>query len=186
MFQISGPPWIERTYYDVTAKAPEGASRLQIVEMLRKLLSERFQMKVRFEAKESNGWALVVGRSPVKLKPTSLPGEPTVDFPDGVPKRWSSTRFGSAGRKEAFYGESMHGLALDLWGELGGDPVQDLTGLTGAYDFTLDLEGVDRLESPSPYSERKALGALGLDLVRQRVQTKRLIVESATMTPIPN
>jgi uncharacterized protein (TIGR03435 family) len=185
IFQISGPSWIESTYYDVTAKVPKGAGRLQMSEMLQKLLSERFQMQVRLETKESNGWALVVGRPPLKLKRTSLPGEPTVDHPDGVPGRWSSHEFGSGTRKDVNHGESMHGLALTLWAQVG-EPVQDVTGLKGAYDFTLELEGVERMASPSPASVWRALRECGLDLVRRRVQAKRLIVESATKTPTPN
>ena len=172
-------------YYDVTAKVPKGAGRLQMAEMLQKLLSDRFQMKVRLETKESNGWGLVVGRPPLKLKRTSLPGEPTVDHPDGVPGRWFSMEFGSGTRNDVYHGESMHGLALTLWAQTG-EPVQDVTGLKGAYDFTLELEEVERMASPSPASVRRALRECGLDLVRQRVQTKRLIVESATKTPTPN
>jgi len=187
VFQVSGPSWIEHTYYDVTAAVPKGAGRSQMAEMLQKLLAERFQMTVRLETKESNGWALVVGRPPLKLKRTSLPGKPTVDDPESVPDSGVTIEFSPGTKKVIRRGASMYGLALSLWGAMG-EPVQDATGLKGAYDFTLEFEQGEgeRMTSVSPASARRALRECGLDLVRRQIQTKRLVVDSATKTPIPN
>lgn len=186
VWQIAGPSWLESTYYDVTAKVPTGARPQQVAEMLRNLLADRFDLRIRWETKSVDGWALVAGPSPLKLKRTALPGEPTEVDPDGVPGRTASLTFrGAGGATVVSKGVSMHGLAQSLWADLS-QPVQDFTGLKGAYDITLEDDRESILAPVSVASMKKALRAYGLDLVRRKVQAKTLRVESAVKTPKPN
>src|SRR6516162_806925 len=51
--QLSGPDWMERQRFDITAKMPEGASRDQVPEMLQVLLADRFQLSIHHENKDT-------------------------------------------------------------------------------------------------------------------------------------
>lgn len=185
---LVGPSWIDNTYYDVTAKVPAGVRGQRVAEMVRTLLLERFDMRVRSETKLVKGWALVVGRSPLKLKRTSLPGDPTDVDPDGVPSRSVSVRRKHTVKMVTMKGTSMQGLANAVRVEFG-EPVQDSTGLKGAFDVTLEGEmndPADPMSSMSPASVMRSLRNCGLDLVREKVQLKLLRVVAATRIPKPN
>ena len=85
-------------------------------------------------------------------------------------------------------GISMQGLANSVWVEVG-EPVQDLTGLKGAFDIALEGETdnpADFLAGMSAASVKQSLRSYGLDLVRQKVQVKTLRVDSANRIPKPN
>ena len=65
---ITGPDWISSTRFDISAKLPDGATVDQIPEMLQSLLAERFGLKIHFEKKDQPAYALVLGKSLLKLK----------------------------------------------------------------------------------------------------------------------
>jgi uncharacterized protein (TIGR03435 family) len=182
---IVGPSWIDSTYYDVTAKVPSGVRGQQVAEMLQKLLAERFDLRVQWETKAVGGWALVAGSVPLKLKKTTLVG----DFePDGTRNRYPMLKRTDRMRTLVLKGFSMQGLANTIWGEVG-DPVQDVTGLKGAFDITLEGEtdnAADIMVGMSAASVIKSLRSYGLDLVRQKVQVKTLRLDSANRIPKPN
>jgi uncharacterized protein (TIGR03435 family) len=184
---IIGPSWIDSIYYDVTAKVPSGARGQQVAQMLQKLLAERFGLSVRWDTNIVSGWAIAAGSAPLKLKKTSL--AVTADLePDGVPNRYPMLTRKDSTRTLLMKGFSMQGLANGIWGEIG-QPVQDLTGLKGAFDITLEGETdnpEDILVGMSAASVKKSLRSYGLDFVRQKVQVKTLRVDSANKTPTPN
>jgi uncharacterized protein (TIGR03435 family) len=185
---IIGPSWIDSVYYDVTAKVPSGARRQQIAEMLQKLLAERFGLSVRWETKIVSGWALLAGSAPLKLKKTNLAGNAADLEPDGAPNRYPMLAHKDGMRTLLLKGFSMQGLANAVRGEVG-EPVQDLTGLKGAFDITLEGEtenSADVTAGMSAASVKKSLRSYGLDFVRQKVQVKTLRVDSANKTPKPN
>jgi uncharacterized protein (TIGR03435 family) len=107
--------------------------------MLQKLLAERLGLTVRWETNIVNGWALVAGSAPLKLNKTDLAGDAADLEPDGAPNRYPSLMRKDRMRTLLMKGFSMQGLANGLWGELG-EPVQDSTGLKGAFDITLEGE----------------------------------------------
>jgi uncharacterized protein (TIGR03435 family) len=185
---IAGPSWIDSTYYDVAAKVPSGARGQQIAEMLQKLLVERLAMHVRLETTLVSGWGLVAGPAPLTLKKTDVAGDAADWEPDGAPNRHTSLTRGDGMRTVRMIGFSMQGFANGIWGEVG-EPVQDLTGLKGAFDFTLEGETdnpADIMAGMSVSAVKKSLRNYGLDLVRQKVQVRTLRVDSANKTPAPN
>jgi uncharacterized protein (TIGR03435 family) len=120
-FQITGGPgWIETDRYDINAKGEENVPERQIWLMLQSLLTERFKLKVHRETKESGIYSLVVGKSGVKLQPSSATGG----------------SFSVGGRKITAQGASMDDLANLLTMQVG-QPVFDKTGVTGKFDITL-------------------------------------------------
>jgi uncharacterized protein (TIGR03435 family) len=185
---IIGPSWIDSIYYDVTAKVPSGVRRPQVAEMLQKLLAERFGLSVRWETNIVNGWAIVTGSAPLKLKKTVLAGNAADLEADGAPNRYPMLVRKDHMRTLQMKGFSMQGLAHGIGGEIGA-PVQDLTGIKGAFDITLEGETdnpEDILVGMPAASVKKSLRSYGLDFVRQKVQVKTLRVDSANKTPIPN
>jgi uncharacterized protein (TIGR03435 family) len=186
---LEGPSWIDSIYYDVTAKVPAGARGQQVAEMLQKLLAERFGLSVRWETKIVNGWGLVVGAAPLKLKKTVLAGDVADLEPYGAPNRHAMLMRKDGMRTITMKGFSMQGLASSLSVEIG-EPVQDSSGLKGAFDVTLEGETTgdpaDFMAGMSAASVKKSLRAYGLDLVRQKVQVKTLRVVSANRSPKEN
>lgn len=66
---VGGPSWIDSERFDIVAKAPEGSRSDQTPLMLRGLLAERFQLKIRGETRDTPVYALMLGRSDGKLGP---------------------------------------------------------------------------------------------------------------------
>ena len=60
------PSWARTERFDIRAKAPQPASRVEMLEMLRGLLSDRFKLKAHREARVSDVYLLT------QLEPTSL------------------------------------------------------------------------------------------------------------------
>jgi len=134
-----GPAWIDSDRYDVVAKTPgEARPNLeQQMAMLRKLLTDRFNLAFHREKKEMSVYALTIAKNGPKLKesgksPTSAgenpEGPPPLVFvlaPDvvRVPARQATTT-------ELTY--ILQRAAFDR-------PVLDRTGLTARYDFDLEF-----------------------------------------------
>jgi uncharacterized protein (TIGR03435 family) len=184
---IVGPAWMESVFYDVSAKVPPGAGRDSIAEMLRNLLTERFELRIREEKRPVNGWALVAEPS-MKLKATPLPTD-IADFdPDGLPGRRVSTRRRENEQTQIITGTSMQGIAKILSFQLG-EPVQDGTALKGAFDITIQGEIGNPGQTPAriaPEFVMKSLRANGLNLVRQKVEIRTIRVDSANRNPKGN
>jgi len=136
------PEWFSYQYYVITAKS-EGAEPLsadQFRQMLRKLLTDRFRLKVHPETLETAVYALVLDKSGTKLK-ESAPGAAR-----------SEQRF--EGRLEATQYE-MARLAHRLQQELD-RKVIDLTGLTGLYDVKLEWAPVQNSLAASDSTHRRS------------------------------
>jgi uncharacterized protein (TIGR03435 family) len=131
-FQISGGPgWITAERFDINAKPPEGSpARIppeQIREMVKALLTERFQLKTRTESKEMPVYSLVVAKNGPKVKPAAAPAEGR-----GGPGMIRMGRGQLDGN-----GMAMASLANQIATQVG-RPVIDKTGLAGQYDIKLE------------------------------------------------
>ena len=190
-FQIGGPDWLGTQFYDLTAKLPPDVASDQIPAMLQKLLTERFRMTLRWDAKQETSYALVVDRGGPKLTPSADQDSRDGDQPD-KPRSLSmsnTTRMGGA---------TVAALASFLSNALS-RPVVDSTGLGGRYDITLNISFRDLVaarQGPSPsatndgdYTPNTVFDAvrdLGLRLVPQKVEVKHLTVVKADRIPTPN
>jgi bla regulator protein BlaR1 len=90
--QLSGPDWMQSQRFDIEAKMPESASRKQVPEMLKALLSERFKLAIHRNSKDQPVFALVVGKNGLKLQKAGAeadasipeaPGDQPVYTPQG-------------------------------------------------------------------------------------------------------
>jgi uncharacterized protein (TIGR03435 family) len=216
-YQVVGPDWLTGTRFEIDAKLPEGSTRDQVPDMLQSLLVDRFGLKFHRGSKEFPVYALVVANGGLKMK--ELPTDPEdnnaapVDVavsggPGGVSMnfgRGSSLNFGNnkfEGRKMP-----MFGLA-DSLSRYMDRPVVDMTGLTGRYDFTLDLtpedyrallirsavgagvnlppEALRLLDNASDESLHNALRALGLKLEARKAPLDSLLIDQINKVPTEN
>jgi uncharacterized protein (TIGR03435 family) len=123
----SGPDWLDKEKYDITAK-PDGEGQpndKQWKMMLQKLLANRFQLTFHREKKELPVYAIVVAKSGSKL--TKSEGDP-----NGLPGLF----FRGLGDLPA-RNANMADFAGLLQAAVLDRPVVDQTGLSGRYDFTL-------------------------------------------------
>jgi uncharacterized protein (TIGR03435 family) len=178
-FQISGPGWIQSEKYDINAKGA-AANDDQLRQMLRTLLADRFQLKIRTERKDRPVYDLVQTKGGAKLHASTKDGAPV---------------FGPSGGELVFRNYSMSDLAdrlssrpfkLDL-------PVLDRTELDGRFDFALKLAGSDQElkhalegmeQGPSIFVYFQ--NQLGLKLETRKGPIETLSVESANRVPSGN
>lgn len=147
---LSGlPDWLNAEHYDVEAKMETSVAdrlskltpeqlKLARQQMLQSLLVDRFNLKVHRETKDASVYFLTVGKNGPKLQDAKTGNALAVNA-DGTPAR-SRIQIGTAkgGAEEAqAFSTDMKTLVDFLTRQLS-RPVQDKTGLTGAYDFTLD------------------------------------------------
>jgi uncharacterized protein (TIGR03435 family) len=122
-----GPDWVRSDRFDIAAVADANdgpVTPAQQLQMVQRLLEDRFKFAFHVEKKEVPGLALVAGKSAPKFDPVKE-GEVTRSFPvDG-------------GNKTGFEKMSVGGLAFVVSNMLH-IPVADHTGVQGNFDFTLD------------------------------------------------
>jgi uncharacterized protein (TIGR03435 family) len=152
-YQVSGPDWINRERFDISAKLPEGASTRQIPEMLQTLLTERFQIKMHREKKELPVYLLLSGKPPLKLKESprdAVAEEPrgTVNIAASGSAQGVSVNMGNgsyytfADNKFEVHKVSMDALAVLLERYLD-RPIVNQTEIQGNYDLTLPVTEED-------------------------------------------
>jgi uncharacterized protein (TIGR03435 family) len=151
-YQVSGPDWIQSAMYDVNGKLPSGGASSQVPEMLKSLLSERFQLKLHHEQKEFPVYALVLGKAPLALNEVQSTAAPksndavnvgatgsaagvSVDLGNGSWYTFADNKF------------EAHKMTLELLASMleryVDRPILNQTDLKGTYDVTLNLTAED-------------------------------------------
>jgi uncharacterized protein (TIGR03435 family) len=223
-FQVSGPSWMESQRFDVIAKVPDGAATKEDVQiMLQNLLADRFKLKLHKGSKEAPIYELVVAKGGIKIKEAAqnaaAHAEGAGGPPPGPPPKGKDgflrTPHGQLGIQATVGGRMrMQGDAVtmarltDTLGMALGRPVVDKTGLTGAYDVTLDFSpegmgagpkspapggsGVNPAEAPldsndsGPSIFTALQERLGLKLESRKGPMDLLVVESVEKAPTKN
>jgi uncharacterized protein (TIGR03435 family) len=189
--QISGPDWLDTQFYDLNAKLPAGATAGQVPAMLQQLLTDRFQMTLRWDTRQTPGYALIVDKGGPKLKLSADQTAHDGDRPD-------TARSNEISNVVELQGAPMVALTNVLSGILG-EPVADSTGLQGRYDVVLKVSFADfkaARQGPSPsasddggYTPATVFDAvrdLGLRLQPQKTEVKYLTVVKANRVPTEN
>jgi uncharacterized protein (TIGR03435 family) len=155
--QIVGPDWLGQTRFDLAATIPAGGSAVQVPEMLRALLAERFQMTMHRETKEFPVYVLGVAKGGPKIEPSKAPvasAETTGEKPPAVNVTASGSSAGTAvdlgsGSSFAFGNNRLEvrKMTLASFAEVltrfVDRPVLDQSGLTGNYDVVLNIAPED-------------------------------------------
>jgi uncharacterized protein (TIGR03435 family) len=179
--QLGGEPdWFKTRLYSIDAVTSVPTGEAQMVLMLRALLADRFQLKLRQEDRDLPIYALEVASGGPKFKALK-PGEDPSDGtspPGSVARTFTSIR------------DLMN--ALNGGGSLTQDrPVVDRTHLTGDYNIQLLTEidaqtddfGRRTVQFPNLFHDIQS--QLGLKLVQDRVRMPYFVVEHAA-APTPN
>jgi uncharacterized protein (TIGR03435 family) len=172
-WQLSGgPTWRDTDPFEIIAKAPGDASPtpVQVREMLRSLLEERFKLKVHRETKEGPIYALVVEKNGPKLKKTTASefSYSAGGGPRGVVKL-------------VYHKVSMNFFANQIASQAQlGRPVLDRTALAGEWDFELTfVQGAAPSNSDLPDLFSALREQLGLKLESQKGLVEKLIIDRA-------
>lgn len=173
-FQVVGALGADR--FDILAKAAAPATVPELRAMLGELLAERFKLTFHRDIKERKSLALVVARGGPKLR-TSQEDGPGVLRPS----------------KSAMV--AQHATMSEFVGTLSGPlrtPVVDMTGLTGRYDFTVDLSSYFGDVKPGEPPEMTATvmsalrDQLGLNLESRKEDVEILVIDHAEKNPSEN
>ena len=149
---VGGPGWTGSERYDVLAKIPGNSPPQLVAQMLRSLLAERFQLVVHTESRNLPIYALVMARADGKLGPQLRPVQDcgpsgAASAAPSLPRAALCGGRGSSGHL-MFGGIPLSmGLAANGWllREVR-RIVVDRTGLTGAFEGTLDWTPTDSVE----------------------------------------
>jgi uncharacterized protein (TIGR03435 family) len=156
---------LESARYSIRAKTNGSVPDSQLRIMLQTLLAERFKLVLHRESRDIRTLALVVDKNGPKFHQSEGDGESKQQASSKLVRRWTWT--------------TMAQLASSLSDAMQA-PVKDQTGLTGKYDFSLDL---------TPYltpGERPDISGmmvtavrvqLGLKLEPRRAATDVLVID---------
>jgi uncharacterized protein (TIGR03435 family) len=180
---IRGEKWIETERFDIRAKSPLTNSDDTFRLMLQNLLSDRFHLKVHKEPQPVDVYALTVARSKLKAADPATRATCKVGVDAGM-------------RLYTCQNISMAYLAAHLRDVANGyinKPIVDLTGLTGAYDFTLSWTPSGRMARRSADDNAVLLTVfdaldrqLGLKLSVQKHPMPVVIVDRIDRRPSDN
>ncbi|MGA3237420.1 MAG: TIGR03435 family protein [Bryobacteraceae bacterium] len=184
--QISGPDWLVTQRFDIVTKLPEGGFPQQVPEMMQTLLAERFDLKLQRESKQFLVYALVAGKTGIKLSPKPEDFDPKAHNDQiAIP---------------------VLSLTLLLEQSLG-VPVVDETGQKGQYLFPSEViqqvlragtaanaqqpaasasGGVVENADPAESDFTALLLAAGMKLEKKKANLPVLVVQSMRQTPTEN
>jgi uncharacterized protein (TIGR03435 family) len=171
---VGAPGWIETERWDVQGlpDVPGHPSLRQTQSLIRKLLAERFGLKLHRETKELAVYAITVAKGGEKMARSA--GDP-----NGTPDENERSNGGVVTMRMT--NMSMGEFAPDL-GYFVGRPAVDQTGLTGRYDFQLKWTA-DETRVPADGSAPPGLFTaiqeqIGLKLEPVKAQTEVLVVDA--------
>lgn len=181
VYQISCPAWMgtpeahgDFPRYEILARSPDAAPAGQMKLMMRNLLAERFHLALHRETKELPVLELVLTKRQAGLQDSATSAEGSSLIQKGLSYAWRQT--------------SMSDFA-EFLSQPFGVPVIDNTGLSGRFDFGVDLSQAGTGPSALDWMDafQRAMAAqLGLKLERGKAPIEMLIVDSAEMTPSEN
>jgi uncharacterized protein (TIGR03435 family) len=222
-FRMSAPAWAENQRYEILAKVPPGATRDQFRAMLQGLLAERFGMQFHRETRELPGYEMVVAKGGVKMKGAEAGAEadsaPVAagrggrgvvaisEDRDGLPQVNPGRHVRAilmlpdGRRRISGRLQTMEDIRLMAENQSKA-PVIDKTGITGTYDFNLDIEGPGAgLAAAAPSTPSDALPdagipaatlfsgmaeQLGLKLQAKKIPVEVVVIDRLEKTPTGN
>jgi uncharacterized protein (TIGR03435 family) len=165
-FRISGgPSWIGSDRYDIRATADGNPTKPQLMQMLRRVLEDRFRLKVHEDPRDGTVYELRVAKKGSKIALSKGDSPPSHALGRGIIQA---------------RGRSMQWLAEYLSRELR-SAVTDKTDLAGNYDFKLewynDAESVPEGDPMHPSFFVAIQEQLGLKLTATKGTVRFLVVD---------
>jgi uncharacterized protein (TIGR03435 family) len=180
--QVSGPPWLDHSEYDITARAPQGSNSEQIHLMLRALLAERFQLKQHSETRQMRVYELAIAKGGPKIQPASPGSESAAG--SGFHFRGDMRQFADfLALQFSIPAPVSPGTPVKAGGPL--IPVLDKTDLQGIYEFNVNRP--PELGTDSFTGWKRALEEqFGLKIESQKDNVAIVVVDDAAKTPTAN
>ncbi len=184
-----GPSWIETDRFDVIAKVPAGTPPESLKLMLQTLLADRFKLVVHNDNKAMTAYLLTAGKHPLlKQSDGAGPGgcEPQEsDYSPVINGSFLCHHVTVAEFAQAL--ENWHRAPVMSY--IGANPVRDLTGLRGSWDFHIKWTGRGLLTSAG--SDGITLfdavdKQLGVKLELQQTPLPVIVVDSVNQKPTDN
>jgi uncharacterized protein (TIGR03435 family) len=149
---VGAPDWVSSEKYDVEARAGRTVTREEMNAMLRSLLQDRFGLTMHYEMREQPSYALTIDRGGIKteqLRPFKADCAAIADAirrgdPAAAPQAPVRTNGALPCGYSWFRGQlaaggiDMASVAVALEGSAD-RPVIDRTGLSGLFEFTLNV-----------------------------------------------
>lgn len=179
--------------FDIIAKPPDNAPPGQAILMLRRLLSERFNLRVHTEIRQGPVYRITVaqaGRLGLNMRPSTYECDPLPAYPvmkpdpdarPFCPETLADKETNTA--KKISKGPIAH-LIATIQGRMN-RPVIDSTELTGSYEWELRFQNNERIPSPAPSIFDAFREQLGLSLKPETGPVEVLVIDSVEM-PTPN
>jgi uncharacterized protein (TIGR03435 family) len=144
---VGAPDWVANTFYDINARSDEAADarlakltdnevRLEKRNAIRVVLAERLGLKTHLETRNSSIYNLVVAKGGVKMQ--AVPVLPAGEVPAAPPPSNVQAHGSRHGLEFVGSNATMRAVAAALSSQVEA-PVVDKTGLTGAYNYTLQF-----------------------------------------------
>ena len=206
---LDGPNWLELDRFDVIAKVPPDSTPETQKLMLQALLADRFKLVVRQDTRPLPAYVLTTGKN-VKLKEADGSGDTGCKMQsapgpagegggrimvalNGNPQTIAlgpggTIAFVCRNLTMAAFADGLRGM---LGASVGQNPVQDHTGLKGAWNFevhwSLPILGPVAGAASDRITVFDAVDKqLGLKLEQIQIPTPVIVVESANRTPTEN
>ncbi len=186
-----GPKWLDVDRFDVVAKSAEVMSPHAMAGMLKTLIVERFKLEIHNEEQPVPVFALVLGKHEPKLKESS-----------GSSHSECKSKLGEAGITCVCQNTTLAQLAErlpDIAGAYLIHPMVDLTGLQGAYDFSMTwtprsrlpdvtgrpVGGMVQAAAPGGLTVFEAIDQqLGLKLEERKHPMQVIVIDHVERTPV--
>jgi len=179
---VAGPDWIKNKYvrFEITGKTTPSATRAEALLMLRTLLEDRFDLKLRKDPRTLSYFALTAPEGAGKMK--AVPSPP-------------AEQKTSLGLGRIQHNNITMLLLATLIARFTRTPVVDQTNLPGNYDLTLEwardtslpLPNAPPAEAPDGPSIAEAVQKqLGLKLEKRKGPIDVLVIDSARQVPKEN
>jgi len=184
------PDWVGKTFYNIVARSDEAADarlakltdnevRLEKRNAIRVLLAERLELKTHLETRNSSVYHLVVDKGGVKMQLAPMPPPPA----DGAaPAPLPPLNVQAHGSRHGLEFVATNAPVRAITGSLSSmieAPVLDKTGLTGAYNFTLQFGGEWSANDPESWPSifTAVQEQLGLRLEAARESVPNIVVD---------
>jgi bla regulator protein blaR1 len=183
-FQVlGGPPWINSTRFDITAKAEDVSPLEQMMSLrkvlLRTVLKDRFRLQFHREMKEFPVYILTVAESGLKLRRSN---DRNISAKLGLNMFLNHTLDATGISVAQMPGDKvgLTSILSDMLVPLGIDEaVIDKTGLTGLFDFHLEWNSAPSSDPDRPSLFTAVQEQLGLKLTPGKAPVEVLVVDHA-------
>jgi uncharacterized protein (TIGR03435 family) len=186
---MGGPAWLGSDQYDIEAK-PDSATTEQLLKlswkqreplqerMMQALLADRLKLKVHLETREMSIFALVLAKGGLKMHEAQAGDTYANGLKRGDGKPLGRQSFTMGMGNMTAQGILMDTLADNL-GNMTGHLVENKTGLTGVYDFTLEYSEYDppKPDSAAPSIYTAIEEQLGLKLESAKGPVQVLVID---------